>query len=371
MGTEADRRFMRRCLTLARRAQGRTSPNPMVGCVVVSLDGHVLAEGWHRRAGESHAERVALEKLGGKAVGASLYVNLEPCAHLSKRRTKPCAPLVAESGIKRLVFGMHDPFPGHGGGLDAIRLAGVDVEGPVEESACRRLNEAFVVYATEKRAHFTLKAAMTLDGRIATASGESRWITGEVARAHGHRLRNAVDAILVGIGTVFADDPLLTTRGVRGGRDPVRVVLDGKLRLPLGAAILNSGSPARTLVATRKDAPLRREHALLAAGVEVLRLPSRGGMVDLGELSRELAHRDILSVLVEGGAATHASFLEAGLCDRLLLYMAPRAIGGDKAPSWLGGRGVLRLDMAHELCFDTPPRRLGRDLLFSATRVRS
>jgi diaminohydroxyphosphoribosylaminopyrimidine deaminase / 5-amino-6-(5-phosphoribosylamino)uracil reductase len=361
---------MRRCLALARRAEGRTSPNPMVGCVIVR-DGRALAEGWHRRAGEPHAEADALARLGGRAEGATLYVNLEPCAHTEGRRTRPCAPLVAAAGIRRLVFGMADPFPGHGGGIEALARAGVEVAGPVEEEACRRLNEAFAVWATERRAHVTLKAAATLDGRIATAAGESRWITGDAARRDVHRRRARLDAILVGAGTVIADDPLLTARGIRGGRDPVRVILDGELRIPPSARALRPPrSRAPTLVATTGAAPEDRASALAAAGAEVVRLPGEGGRVDLAALAAELGRRELLSVLVEGGGETHAAFLAAGLCDRLLLYVAPRAIGGREAPSWLGEPGVARLADAHGFRFDGPPRRLGEDLLLEAVPRR-
>ncbi|MFH0903219.1 MAG: bifunctional diaminohydroxyphosphoribosylaminopyrimidine deaminase/5-amino-6-(5-phosphoribosylamino)uracil reductase RibD [Pseudomonadota bacterium] len=365
--------FMRRCLTLAKRAEGRTSPNPIVGCVIAGEDGRILAEGFHRCAGAPHAEAEALAKLGGKASGATLYVNLEPCAHVCSRRTEPCTPLVLESGIRRLVFGMHDPFPGHGGGLAVLARAGIAVEGPVEEQACRKANEPFLVYATEGRAHFTLKAALTLDGRIATSTGQSRWITGEAARADGHRRRRRAAAILVGAGTVVADDPLLTARGARGargvprGRDPVRVVLDGRLRMPEKARMLCSGSSAPTWVVTTEQASKRRERSLSEAGAEVIRLPGHGWKVDLRALGRLLAERGIISVLVEGGGETHRAFLDAGLCDRLLLYLAPKAIGGSGAPGWLGGVGVDELSSAYQFQFDSAPKRLGEDLLICAT----
>jgi diaminohydroxyphosphoribosylaminopyrimidine deaminase/5-amino-6-(5-phosphoribosylamino)uracil reductase len=358
-----DERWMRRCLELAERAVGRTAPNPMVGCVVVDAAGRVLAEGFHERAGAPHAEAVALASLGGRAEGATLYVNLEPCAHTSKRRTQPCAPLVARSGIRRLVYGMADPFPGHGGGIDQARAEGIRVDGPVLEGACRRLNEAFVTFARDKRVHVTLKAAMSLDGRIATVGGESRWITGEAARADAHRLRNRLDAILVGAGTVLADDPQLTTRGVPEGRDPVRVVLDGKLRVPPTAKILRAGSAAGpTLIATTQGAPASRQKALEKAGAEVWRLPGRGHRVDLKALARGLAKRGLLSLLVEGGGETHAAFLQAGLCDRLVLYAAPMALGGQGAPSWLGGEGFPKLKGAPRFRWDGPPVVLGDDL---------
>jgi len=359
---------MRRCLALARRADGRTSPNPIVGCVIVKA-GRVLAEGWHRGPGMPHAEADALARLGGRSRGATLYVNLEPCAHTTGRRTAPCTPLVLAAGVRRVVYGTLDPWPGHGGGLKALAAAGIEVVGPVEEEACRRANEAFLVHATRGRAHFTLKAAMTLDGRIATARGESRWITGEAARHDVHRRRNLADAILVGAGTVRADDPLLTARGVARPRDPARVILDGSLTTSPRARMLHAGSNAPTLFAATRQAPARRAAALEAAGGEVLRLPGAGAGVSLSALARTLARRDLVRVLVEGGAEVHAAFLAAGLCDRLLLYVAPKAIGGADAPAWLGGEGILRLAAAHRFRFDGAPRRLGDDLLLELVPI--
>ncbi len=360
---------MRRALALARRAEGRTAPNPIVGCVIADPAGRILAEGFHARAGAPHAEAAALAKLGNRAPGATMVVSLEPCNHTSARRTQPCAPLVAAAGIRRLIYGLRDPFPGHGGGVEALAAGGVEIAGPLLEEECARANAPFVVYATEKRAHVTLKAAVTLDGKIATARGDSRWITGDEARAHVHRLRDRADAILVGAGTILADDPQLTTRGIRGGRDAVRVILDGKLRTPPRARIFHSGSPAPTIVATTRAAPARRVLALEAAGAEVWKLPGSGARVSLRALARKLAEREVLSLLVEGGAQTHAAFLAEDLCDRLLLYVAPKAVGGARAPSWLGGDGVAKLAQAHRFRFDGPPRRLGDDFLITCVRM--
>jgi diaminohydroxyphosphoribosylaminopyrimidine deaminase/5-amino-6-(5-phosphoribosylamino)uracil reductase len=353
---------MRRALELARRAAGRTAPNPIVGAVVVDGD-HVVGEGFHRRAGEPHAEIEALAAAGERARGATMYVSLEPCAHRGGgRRTEPCAPRVAAAGIARLVHGLRDPFPGHGGGAEELSAAGVVVEGPVLEEECARANEAWIVFARKKRAHVTLKAAMTLDGRIATAGGQSRWITGEAARADVHLRRDRADAVLVGAGTVIADDPQLTVRGVEGGRDPLRVILDGALRTPATARVLGPG----TVIATTADAPAGRADALQATGAEVWRLPGGDGRVDLTALVEGLAGRDVVALLVEGGALTHGQFLAAGLCDRLLLYVAPMAFGGAAAPAWLGGSGVLALDHAPRFRFDGAPRMLGEDLLLEA-----
>ncbi len=352
---------MRRCLTLARRAEGRTAPNPIVGCVIVGRRGPI-AEAWHRKAGEPHAEADALARAGGRAAGATLYTNLEPCAHRTGRRTQPCAPLIVAAGVRRVVYGLADPFPGHAGNAE-LRAAGIEVVGPVLEDACRRANAPFHVWATEGRAHVTLKAAMTLDGRIATRRGESRWITGEAARREVHRLRDVADAVLVGAGTVLADDPALTVRGVRGGRDPVRVVLDGRLRISAEAKVFSDG---RAIVCTGARAPAARVRAIEETGAEVIRFP--GTRVRARALLRALGKRNILSVLVEGGAETHASFIEAGLCDRLLLFVAPRAFGG-AAPAWLGGDGAARIAAAARFRFDAPPRRLGDDLLVEAVML--
>ena len=338
----ADRRYLRRCLALAARGAGRTSPNPMVGCVLVGRRGELLAEGWHRRAGLAHAEADALAKLDGRAPGATLYVNLEPCAHTGLRLTAPCAPLVVASGISRLVYGMRDPFPGHGGGLAMLEAAGIEITGPVEEDACQRLNEAFVVYARDRRAHFTLKAAMTLDGRIATSTGESRWVTGEAARADVHRRRDRADAVLVGVGTVLKDDPQLTARGPKG-RDPIRLVLDSRLRTPPAARIITERSSAPTILVATATASARREALLRTAGAEVWRIAAKDGRIDLASLARTLAERGIISVLVEGGAEVHAGFFAAHLCDRLLLYVAPRVMGGKRAVAWVGGADLAKL----------------------------
>jgi diaminohydroxyphosphoribosylaminopyrimidine deaminase / 5-amino-6-(5-phosphoribosylamino)uracil reductase len=360
---------MRRCLELARRGQGRTAPNPMVGSVVLDRRGRVLAEGWHRRAGGVHAEVDALTRAGGRARGGTLYTNLEPCRHHG--RTPPCAPVVAASGVTRVVVGMVDPIAERAGGAAWLARRGVTVTTGVLRGECEELNRAFLVWARQGRPWFTIKAAVTLDGKVATWRGESKWVTGEAARREGHRLRGAHDAILVGVGTVLADDPSLTVRGV-AGRDPVRVVVDSSLRTPSGAALLKArgtgrNSRARVIVATTRGAPPPRERRLSAAGAEVWRLPGRR-RVDLSELARRLAAEGMTSVLVEGGPTVHASMLEAGLVDELCLFLAPSVLGGRgrrAAPGWAGGAGVDRLADAWKLRFAAEPRRLGDDLLLT------
>jgi diaminohydroxyphosphoribosylaminopyrimidine deaminase/5-amino-6-(5-phosphoribosylamino)uracil reductase len=366
-----DVRWMRRCLALARRAEGHASPNPIVGCVIVGANGEKLAEGWHRRAGEPHAEADALTQLaqrGKSAKGATAYVNLEPCGHTGARRTAPCAPKLVAAGVKRLVYGMVDPFPGHGGN-DVLLEAGVRVDGPILGDECRRANAAFATYATLGRAHLTLKVAMSLDGRIATRTGESQWITGEASRAFAHRLRAVCDGILVGARTVAADDPLLTCRGVKNGRDPVRIVLDGKLSMSPRARMLRSGSSAPTWIACTADAPAARMRALEDAGAVVLKIRGKDGKVDMRALLGVLGKRGVISVLVEGGAETHGAFLDTGLCDRLYVAMAPMAIGGRSAPSWLGGEGVARLARAPRFRPVGAPIRLDDDFLFEFEKL--
>jgi len=353
---------MRRCLELARRAEGRTAPNPIVGAVIVDRRGEVIAEGWHERAGMPHAEAVALAVVGGRAPGGTLYVNLEPCRHRRNRRTAPCAPAVLASGVRRVVIGALDPIRSHGGGARELARAGVEVVTGVLRAECEEANAPFFTWARSGRPRFLLKAAVTIDGKIATVGGESQWITGAPARRDGHRLRDVCDAVMVGVGTVLADDPRLTVRGIRGGRDPVRVVVDSRLRTPPAAKVLPAaGSPARTIIACARAAPARQRR-LEAAGAEVWEAPAPDGRVDLVALARRLGAAGLLSVLVEGGGELHAGLLDAGLADEVRLYVAPLAVGGP-ARTWLGGPGVARLSDAWGFRWQGAPERIGDDLV--------
>lgn len=358
-----DAAYMRRCLELARQAEGRVSPNPMVGSVIVGAGGDVLAEGFHRRAGDLHGEAAALEKLGGKAPGATLYTNLEPCSHRENRRTSPCAPMVAAAGIARLVCGIGDPIAEHAGGADWLESQGIEVTRGVLRDECAKLNRAFFTWARKSRPLCVLKAAITADGKIATASGESQWITGKEARARGHKLRDTLDAIAVGVGTVLADDPRLTAR-TEGGRDPVRVILDSTLKTPPSARVLpaTGGSDARTIIACTDAAPAARADALGARGAEIWRLGAGPGGVDVGELCARLAAAEIISVLVEGGPRVHASFIAAGVADEVRLFIAPLIIGGQAAPSWVAGPGAEHLADAVRFEPFGPPDMAGDDL---------
>jgi len=337
--TSNDERFMRRALELADQGRGLTSPNPMVGAVVVAPSGEVVGEGVHRRAGGPHAEITALRAAGPRTRGATLYVTLEPCAHHG--RTPPCAQAVMEAGVSRVVAPLADPNPLVAGrGFDALRDAGIEVSvGLLAEEAARQ-NRVFFTAMREQRPHVTLKAAMTLDGKIADTHGASRWITGAEARAHAHRLRREADAIVVGIATVLRDDPELTVRlGEPWPYQPYRVALDTEARTPPGARLIAAGDPARAIVAVGDGVSEGRVRSLEAAGATVVRCPTRDGRVDLGFLLGELFAREVRGVLVEGGGEVHAAFLDAGVVDSVAVFVAPLLVGGRTAPSVVGGAG--------------------------------
>ncbi len=355
-----DEKYMRLALRLAEKARGRTSPNPMVGAVVVR-DGRVIARGYHNQAGEPHAEAVALAKAGAAAKASTLYVTLEPCSHTNKR-TPPCSPLVIQSGVKRVVSAMIDPNPKvSGGGLKALRKAGIEVVAGVLEAEAKKLNEAFIKHVTKKVPFVTLKIAQTLDGKIATASGESKWITGKEAREWGHRLRDQHDAILVGINTVLKDDPSLTAR-IAGGRDPLRVIVDSALRISLQARVIAQRSAARTIVATLANAPKAKMKKLQAAGAEIVLVRSDKGRVDLRDLMRKLGRMDIMSVLVEGGAEIHASALKSGIVDKVVMFIAPTLMTGSDSLCSIGGVSPIKLGHAIRLQ-DVTSRFVGQDIM--------
>jgi diaminohydroxyphosphoribosylaminopyrimidine deaminase/5-amino-6-(5-phosphoribosylamino)uracil reductase len=342
-----EEKYMRVALRLAAKAKGRTSPNPMVGAVVVK-SGRVIASAYHRKAGEPHAEALALQKAGMRAKGATLYVTLEPCSHVDKR-TPPCAPIVIQSGVKRVVVSMIDPNPYvKGSGVRMLRKTGIEVTIGVLEDEAKKLNEVFIKYITTGMPFVTMKIAQTLDGKIATASGESQWITGEEARAEGHRLRDINDAILVGSNTVLKDDPSLTMR-IRDGKDPIRIVLDSRLRTPPTAKIIKQQSPAKTYIATLPSASREKMVALLDAGAEIILAKPKDGKVDLKSLMKQIAGFGITSVLIEGGAEVHASALKAGIVDKVVMFVAPMLMTGHDSLGSIGGRSPKRLSNATKL----------------------
>ena len=364
----ADERHMRRALELAEGGRGLTSPNPLVGAVVVGADGRVVGEGFHRRAGAPHAEIEALAAAGAGAHGGTLYVTLEPCTH--QGRTPPCAPAVAAAGLARVVAALVDPNPLVAGrGLEALERAGLAVTRGVLAAEAARQNRAFLTAMRERRPHVTLKAALTLDGKIADVHGGSRWITGPAARRHAHRLRSEVDAIVVGVATVLRDDPELTVRlDAPWPREPWRVVLDTTGRTPPGARLIAAGRPERALIAVGPDAAAGVVAALGRAGATLVRCPTRDGRVDLGALLADLFAREVRAVLVEGGGEVHAAFLDAGLVDRVAVFLAPLLVGGRAAPGAVGGAG-RELKSAVRLG-GLQVTRLGDDLLLEADVLR-
>ncbi len=341
-----DEDFMREALLLAQNALGRTSPNPLVGAVIVR-EGRVVGAGWHRKAGTPHAEVHALAMAGDLSRGATAYVTLEPCSHYG--RTGPCAKALVEAGVKRVVVPVLDPNPLVAGkGKAMLEAAGVEVTVGVLAEEARQINEAYFKWVTQKMPFVTLKTAMTLDGKIATAAGKSQWITGEAARQRVHEMRDVADAILVGIGTVLADNPSLTTRLADGtGRNPVRVIVDSRARTPLTANVVADGA-ARTLLAVTASAPAEKVSALREAGVEVIAL-GEGPAVDLRALMRFLAEEKMTSVFVEGGGTLNFSLLEAGLVDKVHAFIAPQMVGGETALSPVEGRGIAELSDAVRL----------------------
>lgn len=348
-----DLHWAARAIELARQADYRTSPNPMVGAVVLDVGGQVAGEGYHHAAGLPHAEQEALSAAGERARGGTVYVNLEPCPH--EHRTPSCAEALIEAGVRRVVISMTDPDERvRGAGIRMLEAAGVETVLGVHQERAARLNEFYVKHRLTGRPFVTAKFAMSLDGKIATRTGESRWITGDEARAHGHRLRHAHDAILVGVNTVIADDPELTTRiDGEASRQPLRVVVDSRLRIRQSAKVVGTN----TLIATTR--------AGRVGASEVLRLPADAqGRVALPALLDELGKRGILSVLVEGGGEVHAACFSENLVDKVCAYVAPKLVGGRDAPGPIGGTGVERLADAvglHEL----DVVRLGADLLIT------
>lgn len=390
--TELDRQFMHEALRLAGMGRGRTHPNPMVGCVIAK-DGQVVGRGYHRLAGQPHAEPLALGEAGLAAQGATAYVSLEPCSHHG--RTPPCADALIKSGVARVVAAMVDPDPRvAGSGLERLRAAGIQAEVGLLQAEAERLNRAYLKLKATGRPLVILKWAMTLDGKIACVTGDSRWVTGDQARAQLHQVRDQVDAILVGEVTARRDDPELTARATAPGplppwslqldpgpdpkwqpKDPLRIVLDTVARTELDARLFSSDLqdrplPNRTLIAATQLASPKKLAAMRDRGAETLELPERGGVVAIEQLLDELGRRGVASLLVEGGARVHWSFLAQGLADYLMVYIAPKVVGGQNAPGPVAGEG-LKLMSGAWLTGPMTMTPLGEDLLLSGDLVHS
>jgi diaminohydroxyphosphoribosylaminopyrimidine deaminase / 5-amino-6-(5-phosphoribosylamino)uracil reductase len=364
---ECDLNYMRLALRLAKRGLGMTSPNPMVGAVLVS-DGQLIGQGWHRRAGEPHAEIEAIREADarGKPVeGATLYVTLEPCS--TSGRTPPCTEAILSRRIARVVIATTDPNPKHAGqGFAVLEKAGVEVVTGVLADRAERLNEPFNHWIVHRTPFVIVKAALSLDGKIATISGQSRWITGEKARAWTMGLRQGADAILVGVNTLLMDDPKLTVRkgGMETGRKLHRFVLDPKARTPPTARVVSDEHPDWTTIVVSESAP-ETHVAALASRVRVLRAPLKNGRIDLTWFLNKLGQESVTSLLVEGGGETNASFLLERLANRVIFVYAPTIIGGRKAPQAVAGDGPE--DLSTILRVRQPEwRRLGQDLMLTA-----
>jgi len=350
--------YMQQALDLSLRGRGHVNPNPMVGAVIVR-DGRVIGQGYHTAYGKLHAEREALAACTEDPRGATMFVTLEPCCHHGKN--PPCTEAILEAGIATVVIGSHDPNPKvAGGGVKALRDGGVTVIEGVLREACDQLNAVFLHYIQHQTPYVVMKYAMTADGKIATHTGASKWITGIAAREHVHETRGALSAIMVGVGTVLADDPLLTCR-LPDGRDPLRVICDSKLSIPLDSMIVATAKDIPTVIACHTATP-KKVKKLVDAGCKIIQAPGEAGRVDLTKLMQRLHTDGVDSVLVEGGAALNYSLLEAGLVQRLQVYMAPKLFGGEGAKSPVGGTGVPTPNQAFPLgqATITP---LGEDLL--------
>lgn len=361
-----DEQYMKMALKLARRGEGWTSPNPLVGAVVVR-DGTILGKGYHRRFGEAHAEINAINDAEGSLEGTILYVTLEPCSHHGK--TPPCVDRIIEAKVSRVVVGSTDPNPlVSGRGIETLRNHGIEVKTGVLEQACEALNEKFFTFMKTGRPFVTLKYAQTLDGRIASATGHSQWISSESSRRFAHRIRERHDAVLVGIGTVIADDPDLRVRLVRG-RNPLRVVLDSSLRIPPNARVLDNQDTARTLVVTGPLQRGKRISALRDRGVETLAVErDENGCLDLEVLLTELGKRQISSVLVEGGGGVITSFVREVLFDRIIVITAPKIVG--RGIEAIGDLGIARMDDAITLRYERTFQRVDDVVMYLRKRER-
>ncbi len=356
-----DIQYMKLALDLARKGQGFTSPNPMVGAVVVR-DGSIVGKGWHQAAGKAHAEVNAIDDAGEMARGATIYVTLEPCNHTG--RTPPCTRKILDAGIRKVVVAMEDPNPDvAGGGNEFLRTRGIEVVSGVCRAEAEQLNEIFIKYIKTKLPFVLLKCASTLDGRIATRTGDSKWVTGETSREYVHRLRHAMDAIMVGIGTVINDDPSLTTRlNDMKGLDPIRIILDSKLSIPEHAKVLTLKSEAATIVVTGEAVSKAKRDVLRSRGVTVLQAPLKNGQINLELLMTRLGYIGITSLLVEGGSQVIASALNARIVDKVNFFYAPKILGGDDGFPICRGPGPEYMRQAIPLR-DVAVRRFDEDIM--------
>lgn len=359
MGIHED--YINRALELAKGGWGTTNPNPLVGAVIVKNE-EIIAEGYHEVFGGAHAEVAAINNAKQDVKGGTLYVNLEPCSHYG--RTPPCAEAIIKAGISKVIVAMEDPNPKVSGrGIGMLRKAGIETIVGVLEQEARRLNEIFIKYIVRKRPFVIMKTAMTLDGKITSACGDSKWISGESSRHHVHITRNRVAAIMVGVNTVLEDNPCLTTRlGLKTCKDPVRIIIDSKGRIPIESRVINVESAAGVILATTSAIDSEKEKQLTDKGVNILKLGKPDGQVDLARLMDELYKLEIDSLLLEGGGGLNAAALNSGIVDKVMFYIAPKFIGGRDAKTPIEGEGIKFMKDAIKL-YDLSISRFDQDVL--------
>jgi diaminohydroxyphosphoribosylaminopyrimidine deaminase/5-amino-6-(5-phosphoribosylamino)uracil reductase len=369
MYMESDLQYMTRALEIAEWGSGATRPNPLVGAVLVK-QGKIIGEGYHQAYGGPHAEIYALREAGVEAEGSTLYVTLEPCSHHGK--TPPCAEAIAKANVKKVVCAISDPNPlVQGKGLAYLQEQGIETSCGLSAEQARKQNEIFLHFITTKTPFVLLKTAMSLDGKIATKTGESRWITSGQSRSYVHRLRNRYAAIMVGIGTVLADDPVLTTRMEgRNGHNPLRIVMDSRARTPLNSRLIRTIDEAPVMIVTSEKALPEQEKALRSAGAEVLKVPGEGQAKRIREVVKILGERGVDSLLVEGGGTLANSFIQAQAVQKYLAFIAPLVIGGKDARTPVEGEGITSLSDAAQLTI-TAVEHLGPDILIEAYPVGS
>lgn len=356
-----DTEYMKLALELAKKGCGWVAPNPMVGAVIVK-HGHIIGKGWHQRYGELHAERDALRSCTELPAGATMYVTLEPCCHYGK--TPPCTQAIIESGISKVIVGSLDPNPlVSGKGTAQLYENGIEVVSGILQPECDKLNEVFFHFIRMQTPYVVMKYAMTMDGKIASCIGASKWITGNIAREQVQADRHRYSAIMVGVGTVLADDPLLTCR-MENGKNPVRIICDTHLRTPLASQLVKTASQIPTILATSCTDKTKQD-PLIQAGCKILHLPLKGGCLDLNTLMDELGTLNIDSILLEGGSTLNWSALECGIVQKVQCYLAPKLFGGSEAKSPIGGRGIPDPNNAYQLVH-TSITKLGDDFLLES-----
>jgi len=359
----SDEKYMRMAINLARKGLGMTSPNPMVGAVLVN-NGKVVGKGYHKGPGHLHAEAVAIKECGVEAAGATLYVNLEPCCHTDKR-TPPCTKEIIRSGVKRVVVGMIDTNPAvNSRGISELIDAGISVDKDILNVDAGRLNEIYTKFITSNIPFVILKSAASLDGKIALSSGESRWITGKVSRRYAHKLRSMVDAVMAGIGTVIVDDPMLSVRHVKSkGGQPLRIIVDSKLRIPLTSKVLDVSTGQKTMVVTTRQSPAVKIKELENLGIRTVIADTReDGEVSLQSLMNLLGKSGVTSILIEGGSGINASALREGIVDKIVIIYSPRIVGGRDSVGMVGGYSPKSLEDSVFLR-DISVKRLDKDIM--------